>query len=254
MCERAISLVDPSATNTNSPRGHLLRCIGRARHQLGDLDDARAALDKATDVLDGAPNARLAYALVDLGELELSAGNARIALEHCERALAVFTAQNPKDHPDHGIAYACRGRAWLDMGEPEDAQKDLEHALALDGTMVPLRPRQREGLECKRCRQPPGASSRTRSARTHRSRTTSRRPKRNASQHAWPASGLGCPTRSARFRRGNRSACHSDRRRQKRSTSRAGTAARVPCRCRSRSRCGSCPRPTAPADPRSCSC
>lgn len=139
---RALGVVDPAASAGSGPRSNVMRCIGRAHAQLGHVAEARAALARAVTLTEGAPNARQAYALADLGELEVSAGDLAAGQAACERSLAVFTAGvDPADHtehPDDALAYACRGRARLERGDHAAAREDLEHALRLGSTSSPL--------------------------------------------------------------------------------------------------------------------
>jgi tetratricopeptide (TPR) repeat protein len=102
------------------------------RHQRR-YDEALAACREALDLYTrnrGSEAPLIALVLNDIADIHRHAGNAALAVESADRALAILRQLDP-EHPRVSTVLGTRAEALLELGRYEDARRDASSALAL---------------------------------------------------------------------------------------------------------------------------
>jgi serine/threonine protein kinase/tetratricopeptide (TPR) repeat protein len=101
--------------------------IGQCYADLGDLDRAESYLGKARKIADQTGDlAAAADAAVSWGQVKLARGQAKLALEACERGLALATENRDRYQEIRAMQYTAL--AHLALGNPAEAALELSRA------------------------------------------------------------------------------------------------------------------------------
>ena len=107
---------------------------------LGRLDEARAQLTRAADIIErhyGSTHANLGVVLTTRGQVELEAGDYAAAIAHYERALAIKTAAAGPDHASLAPTLINLASAQADAGVLDEARKNAVRGTAIAERTLP---------------------------------------------------------------------------------------------------------------------
>jgi tetratricopeptide (TPR) repeat protein len=130
---RAVAIRERALGADDARMAGLWANLGVALRRNGKVDEARAVYERALRDLpadeDGDP--QTPFLLQGLATIEYEAGEYGPALEHNERALEIYRAHYPPDHP--WISHGLRNRAsvLVELDREEEAWQDFERSIEI---------------------------------------------------------------------------------------------------------------------------